>query len=351
MRRADREVTDPGEITAAIRRYKVCTLGMSGEPGMRLVPMCFGFRDGCLYFHSAPEGEKISILRRDPRVVFEMGSIIEVVGDDDIHYESVIGHGTVEFLSAPEEKREGIRILLEWFSGSSRQVSDRALEGTCVFRVRIGSVSMKRNPGVIPKPVLETGRLLMRVFVPGDEEGLQRAADYSGIAEGTAGVPHPYTIDDASAFIQGRYNDFAGKTGGVFAIVEKESGEIVGCAGILRSKWDSAEIGYWITPGRWNRGYCTEAVERLIEYGFGKMELNRIFALHFPDNPGSGRVLEKAGMKREGLLRGYLKKGGEYRDAAIWAVTRQCRAPRRPWPEGTDAGCPPPADDGGVSHE
>lgn len=322
MRRVDREVTEPREINAAILRYKVCTLGISGSPGMRLVPMCFGFSDGCLYFHSATQGEKIGILRENPRVVFEMGKVLEVVGNDDIHYESVIGHGSVEFLESSEDKRAGIRILLESFSGSTHDVSDSSLENTCVFRVRIDRLSMKRNPGVFPKPELETERLLLRTFRGGDEEALQRAADFEEIAEGTAGVPHPYTEASASAFIEGRYNDFIGRTGGVFAVVENGSGEIVGCTGILRSKWESAEIGYWITPSRWNRGYCTEAVRRLIRYGFEEMGLHRIYALHFPLNPGSGRVLAKAGLEREGVLKGYMKKGGEYRDVVIWAITR-----------------------------
>jgi len=107
----------------------------------------------------------------------------------------------------------------------------------------------------------------------------------------------------------------------VFAVVEKETGLIVGCAGISPNRKGSAEIGYWITPSRWNRGYCTEAVKRLIAFAREVMGMHRVFALHFPDNPASGRVLEKAGMTREGLLKGYHEKNGEFLDVAVWAVT------------------------------
>lgn len=321
VRRRDREITDPGEITAALRRFRWCTLGIGADGGMRLVPMCFGHSDGYLYFHSSHEGEKIDILSKNPSVVFVMSRIISVIGTDDIRYESVEGRGEVEFLTALEEKRQGIAILLRHFSGSVQEVGDSSLEGTCVFRVRITGMTMKRNPAFREKPVLETPRLLLRGLSRGDEAGLREAADHEAIAWGTAGVPHPYTLEDAVSFIEGRFDDFLGDSGGVFAVVEKESGSIVGCAGLIPGRKGSVEIGYWITPSRWNRGYCTEAVKRLIAFAMEDLGMHRVFALHFPDNPASGRVLEKAGMKREGVMKGCLEKGGEFLDAVLWAVT------------------------------
>ncbi|MFO7627359.1 MAG: GNAT family N-acetyltransferase [Candidatus Fermentibacteraceae bacterium] len=321
MRRTDREITDPFELIGALCRFKSCTLGISADGRMRLVPMCFGYSENCLYFHSATEGEKIEMLKRNPAVVFEMSRILAVVGTDDIHYESVIGEGEVEFLQTVAEKRVGMAVLLKSFSGSRQEVSDSSLEGTCVFRVRIAGMTMKRNPAVWEKPVLDTPRLVLRGFSKGDEAELRAAADHESIARGTAGLPHPYTLEDAVSFVSGRYNDFLGETGGVFAVVEKESGLIVGCAGISPTRKGAAEIGYWIIPSRWNRGYCTEAVKRLIAFGMEVMGLHRISANHFPDNPASGRVLEKAGMTREGVLKGYLTRDGEHLDAVVWAVT------------------------------
>jgi len=322
MRRADREITDPPEIQAALKRFKVCRLGLASEGKMRIVSMCFGHHEGFLYLHSAPEGEKIDMLKGNPGVVFEMGRILELVGRDDIHYESLMGEGTVTFLESIEEKRKGMAILQECFSGVADELSDRALNGTCVLMVKITALSMKRNPASWNKPVLETERLILRTLERGDEEVLRRAADYRDIAQGTLCLPHPYTLRDAENFIEGRFNDFLGKTGGVFGVLEKETGEFIGCIGIAPTIRNSAEIGYWITPSRWNRGYCTEAVKRLLVFGFQEMGLERICALHFPENPGSGQVLEKAGMVREGVLRGYLKKDGVRRDAVLWGILR-----------------------------
>jgi len=321
VRRTDREITDHEEIIGALGRFRTCTLGISADGRMRLVPMCYGYSGGCLYFHSALEGEKIDMMRGSPSVVFGMSRIISVVGTDDIHYESVIGEGGVEFLETVEEKRQGMAILLKSFSGSTQEVSDRSLEMTCVFRVRITGMTMKRNPACREKPVLETPRLILRGLSKGDEAMLREAADHEPVARGTAGIPSPYTMEDAISFVNGRSDDFLGEAGGVFAVVEKETGLIVGCAGISPSRKGSAEIGYWITPSRWNRGYCTEAVKRLIAFAREVMGMHRVFALHFPDNPASGRVLEKAGMTREGLLKGYHEKNGEFLDVAVWAVT------------------------------
>ena len=64
-------------------------------------------------------------------------------------------------------------------------------------------------------------------------------------------------------------------------------------------------MGYWISIPYRNNGYASEAVKTVIEYGFSKLGLKRIQAVHGVNNPASGRVLEKAGMKYEGTLRLY----------------------------------------------
>lgn len=322
------EVRDPAELDTALRSFRVCTLGIAGGGGVRMVPMCYGYDDGCLYFHSAPEGEKVAMLRENPLVGFSMERMLGSPGRDEIHYESIAGKGTAEFLETHAEKEHGIMTLLEQFYGAAHGVEDRELERTLIFRVRIDDVSMKRNPASWDKPVLLTENLRMRALDYRDARELQAAADFPEISRGTASLPHPYTLKDARTFLADRRLDFLGERGGVFGLEERTAGSLVGCAGITPLRPGVAEIGYWITPSRWNRGYCTEAVESLIRYGFDGMGLFRICAAHFPDNPASKRVLEKAGMSREGLLRGYMKKDGVHRDVVLWSVLRPDQ-PRR----------------------
>ncbi|MGB5303829.1 MAG: GNAT family N-acetyltransferase, partial [Gemmatimonadota bacterium] len=83
-----------------------------------------------------------------------------------------------------------------------------------------------------------------------------------------------------------------------------------------------AELGYWIGLPFWGRGYATEAVVAMVEYGFKELGLNRIFAHHLARNPASGRVLEKAGFVHEGLHRAHVLKNGRFEDLHSFAVLR-----------------------------
>ena len=64
-----------------------------------------------------------------------------------------------------------------------------------------------------------------------------------------------------------------------------------------------AEIAYALSREYWGKGLVTEAVKEVVKHGFEKMNLNRIYARCFVENIGSQKVLEKVGMKFEGILR------------------------------------------------
>jgi RimJ/RimL family protein N-acetyltransferase len=82
-------------------------------------------------------------------------------------------------------------------------------------------------------------------------------------------------------------------------------------------------MGFWVGVEHWRQGYATEAAEALLRYGFDTLGLNRIYAHHMVRNPASGRVLEKAGMKREGLLRQRVRKWGVFEDVVLLAILRE----------------------------
>lgn len=86
---------------------------------------------------------------------------------------------------------------------------------------------------------------------------------------------------------------------------------------------NSAEIGYSLARDYWNRGIMTEAVRAVLRYAFEKMQLHRVEAQFELDNPASGRVMEKAGMQKEGVLRGRLYNKGRYVDVALYAILRE----------------------------
>jgi RimJ/RimL family protein N-acetyltransferase len=111
----------------------------------------------------------------------------------------------------------------------------------------------------------------------------------------------------------------------VFAVLKRPNLELVGTAGLrnIDREHSQAEMGFWIAVDCWGRGYATEAAQALLHFGFESLNLNRIYAHYMLRNPASGRVLEKVGMKREGVLRERVRKWGVFEDVAALAVLRK----------------------------
>jgi RimJ/RimL family protein N-acetyltransferase len=169
-------------------------------------------------------------------------------------------------------------------------------------------------------PVLQTARLTMRPFEMDDAPIVQRLAGMPDVALTTLRIPHPYEDGMAEDWISTHQAAWDARESLVFALIVESEG-LVGAAGIeLNEENDRGEIGYWIGLDYWNRGYATEAAAALIEFGFGELNLNRIQARYFTRNPASGRVLEKAGMKYEGVLRQHMLVRGTFEDIVICSI-------------------------------
>ena len=107
----------------------------------------------------------------------------------------------------------------------------------------------------------------------------------------------------------------------VRAISDNPRGDLVGLCGvaILRGA-EEGEIWYLVEPESWGKGLATEAVKRLLDFGFGELGLHRIWATCLPENPASARVLEKAGMRKEGFLVKNLKIHGTWKSSLLYAI-------------------------------
>jgi ribosomal-protein-alanine N-acetyltransferase len=105
-------------------------------------------------------------------------------------------------------------------------------------------------------------------------------------------------------------------------IVLKETDELIGTIGLFRwsMKDKRAEIGYDLVPEFWGQGIMTEALGPILEFGFDKMGLNRIDATSNTENIRSHRVLEKAGFKKEGVMREKYFYKGKFQDDAIYSL-------------------------------
>lgn len=125
-------------------------------------------------------------------------------------------------------------------------------------------------------------------------------------------------INGALEIVQNFYNNLS-----VFAIVEKDTDKCIGAID-LRLDLDNnkASIGYVLNRKYWNKNHGSNALSLLIKLAFEKLELNRLEATHYVGNEGSGRVMEKCGMIKEGLGKDELIVKEKYVDVVHYAITK-----------------------------
>jgi ribosomal-protein-alanine N-acetyltransferase len=171
---------------------------------------------------------------------------------------------------------------------------------------------------------LETDRLVLRRLEADDLEDLFEYASDPELARYTSWPAHEST-DDTREFLNHVLALYKNGEVAPWGVVYKADGKLVGTCGFLDWYLDSsrAEIGYALSNAYWGRGLMTEAVRRIIAFGFRKMELNRIQGRCEVENIGSSRVMEKAGMKLEGVLREHEYAKGRYLDMAMYSVLRR----------------------------
>jgi [ribosomal protein S5]-alanine N-acetyltransferase len=169
--------------------------------------------------------------------------------------------------------------------------------------------------------LIQTARLTMRSYLAADIPDLVRLAGAREVAATTLRIPHPYTEQDAKEFIAA----YAAKTMPEtrFAITLTSDGQLCGGIGLgVDEAHQHAELGYWLGVPHWGQGYATEAARAMIRYGFETLGLHRIYASYVPHNVASGRVLEKIGMRREGLMRSHICKWGAFQDLECYGILK-----------------------------
>lgn len=117
--------------------------------------------------------------------------------------------------------------------------------------------------------------------------------------------------------------DFAAGAAAPFLIFDNSNGKLVGgitLGNIRHGVAQTGQIGYWIGERYAGQGYMSEAIRLVVRYAFVTLRLHRIEAACIPDNVRSTRVLEKAGFRREGLLRSYLRINGSWQDHYLYAL-------------------------------
>lgn len=175
-------------------------------------------------------------------------------------------------------------------------------------------------------PTLYSERLILRPFQLSDAKEVQRQAGNPKIAATTATIPHPYLDGMAEEWISKHQDGFAKGISVDWALELKAEKKLIGCLSLgINKTHRRAEIGYWIGEEFWNKGYCSEAAIVAIDFAFESLNLNKITSRHMSENPSSGKVMQKAGMEKEGYLKDDFLKNGRFVDMVIYGLTRNQR--------------------------
>ncbi|HEY7004611.1 MAG TPA: GNAT family protein [Gaiellaceae bacterium] len=154
--------------------------------------------------------------------------------------------------------------------------------------------------------------IVLRPFTDEDVPAIVAACQDPEIPRWTS-VPSPYTEADAVAWLESSEEE-------TFAVADSESGELLGSIGIRFYDSGMGEVGYWVKREARGRGVATRALAlisrwALVDRGLGRFQLRADV-----ENEASQRVAEKAGFRREGILRAGIALKGEMRDVVMYSL-------------------------------
>lgn len=172
--------------------------------------------------------------------------------------------------------------------------------------------------------ILETNRLILREYSKEDSDNYYKLKSCKEVWKFSTNEP----ISDYESAKMQLHDLIESKTEkdiGFCAIINKNSNEYIGEAGILtfNKAADRCVIGYNLLPEYWNNGFATEITKELIKYAFENLSTERVEALAMNSNVASVRVLEKSGMKKEGVLRHFAKLHGIYYDVCCYGIIKE----------------------------
>ena len=180
------------------------------------------------------------------------------------------------------------------------------------------------NRCFVPFPNLETERLILRQVEEKDLEQLYEMLSDAEVAKFDYFYPVTST-EGVMKFIERYKRELEEKEEITWGIALKETNSLIGtgCLGSFNEGARRAEIGYSITRKQWSKGYATEAIKAVIEFGFNVMNLNRIEATITPGNNASIKVLEKLNFTQEGIVRERDLIKGKLEDGIIMSILKR----------------------------
>lgn len=169
-------------------------------------------------------------------------------------------------------------------------------------------------------PLLETERLILREITAEDGQAIYRVFSNDDVTK-HYGLTSFDDFQQAQKLIESFSANFQSKRGMRWGIELKGEKGLIGTIGF--NLWSPvhkrAEIGYELHPDYWGAGYASEAVAKIVDYGFQHLQLKRIGAIVFIENAASNQLLLKQGFEKEGVLKKYMYQNGQEFDVTVFA--------------------------------
>lgn len=151
MRKTNQEITDKSILDNILKQATICRLAMLDNGLPYILPFNFGYSENCLYIHSAPEGKKIDVLRKNPKVCFEVEQYTELIKDEiackwSTLYRSIIGYGNIEIVTEFEEKKRGLEIIMKQHGAIGKlEFEKKEVEFIVILKLIITSITGKQS--------------------------------------------------------------------------------------------------------------------------------------------------------------------------------------------------------------
>jgi uncharacterized protein len=151
MRRKNQEIVDRKVIEGILSKSLICRIGMICDGIPYIVPLNYGYNKNTIYMHSASEGKKIDILKKNSNVCFEIEDTTEIIEKDlacdwATKYRSLIGYGTVEIITEYEQKKRGLDIIMSQHGSTANNIyKEEKVKNTVILKLTIERVTGKQS--------------------------------------------------------------------------------------------------------------------------------------------------------------------------------------------------------------
>ncbi|MBQ6685438.1 MAG: pyridoxamine 5'-phosphate oxidase family protein [Firmicutes bacterium] len=155
MTKRERQVTDREEILKILDKCKILHLGLVDGDEPYVVPMNYGYvMEGeqlTLYMHGATKGYKLDLMRKNPKVFFEMECDVqgfegEIACQYGTVYQSIMGRGKATIIEEPQEKIETMKLFMKSQTGRDFEFSEKMVSAVVMIRIDVSEYTAKRRP-------------------------------------------------------------------------------------------------------------------------------------------------------------------------------------------------------------